>query len=52
MDAQFWLKNVVVAGIFLGVVALAMLAAQPGSSVNPGAFSGGESWGEREWDDD
>ena len=54
MDSQVVFKNIVVAAIFLGVIALAGLAFQPGSvsTVGSGGYSGGSSWGGGEWDDD
>ena len=51
MDSQVVFKNIVVAAIFLGVIALAGLAFQPGSVSTVGG--GGSSWsGGGEWDDD
>lgn len=52
MDSQVVFKNIVVAAIFLGIIALAGLAFQPGSISTVGS-GGGSSWsGGGDWDDD
>lgn len=53
MESQVVFKSVVVAAIFLGIIALAGLAFQPGSVGTVGG--GGSSWsggGDNDWDDD
>ena len=51
MDSQVVLKNVVIAALFLGVIALAGLAFQPGSTAT--LSGGGSGWsGGSGWDDD
>lgn len=54
MDAQTQFKNIIVAAVLLGIVALAALAFRPGSIGTAGQGGGNMSWGggEDEGDDD
>lgn len=56
IDPNVVFKNIVIAALLLGVIALAALAFRPGSVSTVGqggsSWSGGSSWGDGEHDDD